>query len=112
MSAAIDGEVWSIDGVPLYLNPGIEEDSNRAEFFRVKDIFIYNSINSLPINKGGVFIPRHALSNITGRNKEWVERSRQRIIDSSLPIVCYVNNEWIIDLTLVNNIYDTATLIV
>lgn len=112
MSAVIDGEIWAIDATPIYSNPGIEEQSNRTEFFRVRDIFTYNSINSSPINKSGVFIPRHVFTNITGRNKEWVERSKQRIIDSSLPIVCYVNNEWIIDLTLVNNIYDTATLIV
>jgi hypothetical protein len=112
MSAVIDGEVWSIDATPIYVNPGNEETSNKDEFFRVKDVFTYNSINSSPINKSGVFIPRHVFTNITGRNEEWIERNKQRIVDSSLPIVRCVNNEWIIDLTLVNNVYDTATLIV
>lgn len=112
MTATIDGEVWAIDGVPLYLNPGIDQQSNDEEFFRVKDIFNYNSINCTPINKSGVFIPRVVFTNIEGKIEEWIGRNRTRIIDSSLPIVRCVNNKWIIDLTLVNKIYDTATLIV
>jgi hypothetical protein len=112
MIAVIDGEVWSIDATPIYANPGGEDTINRDEFFRVKDIFIYNSLNNDPINRSGVFIPRHVFTNITDANETWVERNRQRIIDSSLPIVRHVNSQWIIDLTLVNNVYDTATLIV
>lgn len=112
MTALIDGEVWAIDSVPLYLNPGIDEQSNDEEFFRVKDIFVYNSINSPLTNKSGVFIPRHVFTNINGHIEEWVSRNKKRIVDSSLPIVRCVNNKWIIDLTLVNRVYDTATLIV
>ena len=33
MSAVIDGEVWSIDATPIYVNPGNEETSNKDEFF-------------------------------------------------------------------------------
>jgi len=112
MSAIIDGEVWSIDSVPLYLNPGVEEQSNNEEFFRVKDIFSFNSINNPPINKSGVFIPRHVFTNMTEHIENWISWNKKRIVDSSLPIVRCVNNEWIIDLTLVNKFYDTATLIV
>lgn len=111
MSAAIDGEVWEIDGVPLFIKQGITEDSNHTEFFRVRDIFQYNSINSTLANRGGVFIPRRTISN-TEEHVEWIAHNQTRIIDGNLPIVRCVNNKWLIDLTLVNNIYDTATIIV
>lgn len=112
MSAIIDGEVWAIEAKPIYINPGNNETANKDEYFRVKDIFNFNSINSLPSNRSGVFIPLREFSNLDGRNQEWLSRNRQRVVDSCLPIVRRVNNNWTIDLTLVNNVYDTATLIV
>jgi hypothetical protein len=112
MSAVIDGEVWAIDSVPLYFNPGVEQQSNDAQFFRVKGIFIYNSINSSLPNNSDVVIPKCVFTNIEGHIEGWIVRNKKRIVDSALPIVRCVNNKWIIDLTLVNNVYDTATLIV
>jgi hypothetical protein len=103
MKPFIDGAVWSIDSVPLHVNPGSEAEHNNHEYYRVKDIFQYSSLSPLRNDQPGVFIPEAEL-NLDPLMKDWVQDNKKRIIDNHLPVVHRIQGRWTLSLRLVNRL--------